>query len=991
MKLRWFTRALFGLVGVLAVVAVSASPAGAQTAPAVEWADGADAYEVAVAAIGGDCASVAASDGSVELALATGENWPDALAASALDRPLLLSGSATLHPTARRFVQGCPGSIDIVILGGTAAISQQVQDQLVALGAKAQRIAGTDRYETARKVAEFAAPSQVSVVYLATGANFADAIAAAPRVTATTPLVLTPKAALGADARQFLQARLASNGQVVVLGGTAAVSKAAHDELSALNLNPRRIAGDDRYSTAAMIARESLTDPACGPVDDIAVASGTDPYGGLAAASVRGPCQPLLLAPPAGTSVPKAVTDFAKTWADVLTSQTALTGTITAVGPRSAVSSEALQELAGTTPQGGGSSSGDDPQVADDEQFANDAVRVSPSDGTRAARAWWQRPRGELSVNVHVCAEQGYEHHFAQSDLEDYAAHYNRVIAPFYAWQSSGLLNVSFQPGQIIVSEVLARPEGFSDDWGPGGLAPRDCFDSLPPMTPHVGHAMLVYIANPKATPNAAGRGQLGGPVGTTFLKHDPDDGLAPALRPLQQYWPYVVEHELDHNVGAPHLYGRATGAIRLRAKIGEFRRPSNTRDTPGVWSQPAKHIFAADDDAVLGSLDGYPASVRSSGLGDPTVVSVYPCYELVAQGWPTGDGHPACVRMAPTRPEVSLRVEPDGSARLTWQPPQTAFDIEPVTGYTIELRRRQSIRTGLAYEFSTVSAETVSANTTSYDFPAGTIDMTDYAREYGFVVRPESAVGAGQSGSEGFQVLPPVTEVTATQRPAYVGTDTSIVFDLSWTPAPRASYYRICGFKTCRSLNNAVRVDGTTHVLSEVDEGNSYDFTVLACDDAYETYFLRRLGLPPGCFIYATVTITAERQDTAPPALQIEQTPLGTCSWLHEDTGAVHPCYRMRWDPDAKAQSYFVQWLWGACAEGNTRPTNTKCERVNFLDSFPGGNWYDLQLEPGRRYLVRLYACPGPISAGTCHPWGGGDGWLIGETSITVPDPGGT
>ena len=1014
--LHWFRRVVLGLIAVLGVVAVSADPAGAQTSPTVEWADGTNAYEVAVAAIGGDCTSVAASDGSVELALATGENWPDALAASALDRPLLLSGSATLHPATRQFVQGCPGSIDIVILGGTQAISRQVRDQLVALGAKAQRIAGADRYETARKIAEFAAPSQVSLVYLATGANFADAIAAAPRVTATTPLVLTPNAGLGADARQFLQARLASSGQVVVLGGTAAVSKATHDELSALKLNPRRIAGDDRYSTAAMIARESLTDPACGPVDDVAVASGTDPYGGLAAASVRGPCQPLLLAPPSGSSVPKAVTDFAKTWADVLTSQTALTGTITAVGPRSAVSSAALQELAGTAPQGGGTSTGDDPQVADDEQFANDAVPVSPSDGTRASRAWWQQPRGELNVNVHLCVERGLEHHFAQSDLEDYAAHYNRVIAPFYAWQSSGLLNVSFQPGRFVVSEDLARTESYRrSEWGFSAFAPSDCEESLPRGEPHIGHAFLVYFANPKIEPRAAGRGTLGGPHSAAFIRHDPNDDLAPALSPLQD-WPYVVEHELDHNIGMPHLYGRPSGRTRLLIVDADIQRPVTTRDEWGNvdnWAavlRPRGYIFANNDDAVSGSLDGYPTDSLTWGThADPPVVTVFPCYLVLSRGWPTGDGHPACVRLAPTGPEVSLEVASDGSARITWQPPQNAFDIEPVTGYTVELRREWPFGLGPdpTVEYKTLAAEAVSANTTSYVVPAGTIDMTEYGAEYRAIVRPTSAVGVGGIGSDGFQLLPPVTEVTATQRPAYSGVDSPIIFDLSWTPAPGASYYRICGFKTCviqpdairvegttyASLLDAIRVDGTTYVLSElnnqVEEGKSYDLTVLACGDAYKTNYLQRWGLPPGCLIYATATITAERQETAPPALRIEQTPIGTCSWKHEDTGAVHPCHRVRWDADAKAESYFVHW--GRCDVGDTQCPDPESDRVSYLTSHPGGNWSDLFLEPGRRYLVRVYACPGPVTSGTCHPWGGGDGWLIGETSITVPNPGGT
>ena len=69
------------------------------------------------AAAGGEGdAVVVGGESDLSDAVEFSENWPDALAASALDRPSLLSGSAALHPATRRFVQRCPGSIDIVIL-----------------------------------------------------------------------------------------------------------------------------------------------------------------------------------------------------------------------------------------------------------------------------------------------------------------------------------------------------------------------------------------------------------------------------------------------------------------------------------------------------------------------------------------------------------------------------------------------------------------------------------------------------------------------------------------------------------------------------------------------------------------------------------------------------------------------------------------------------------------------------------------------------------
>ena len=855
---------LVQLVVLLGLVALWAKPAGAQSTSEVNWVDGADQYNVAAAAVGGDCDDLRASNGSVKLALATGENWPDALAASALDRPLLLTGGASLHPATRRFVDGCSGSVHVIIIGGTAAVSQQVQTELAALGATVQRIAGKNRYETARKIAEFAVGSKVDLVYLATGANFADAIAAAPRVTVSSPIVLTPKTALGADAKQFLEAQLTSGGRVIVLGGTAAVSKAAQDAVEALGLHTRRIAGNDRYATSALTAQESLNDPNCAAIENIAVASGQDPYGGLAAASVRGPCQPLLLAPPSGTSVPSSLSDFLQTWsANLGTSASASCG-VSMVGSKSTLGADILTQnaraltTAGCTPPTSTPTGDDAEQTNDDaEQFRNDYITLDLTTVSNPDRAltrgyeWWQRPRGELTVNVHICVGKGLEHLFTPRDLAAIANSYDRNIAPFYSWQSSGLLRVTFEPGDIIVSKGLTPGTKV----GAGGIfAPADCLapygfpsDAFQGRT---GHAFVVYGEG--LILGCAGQGYLGGPFSTTYVLHDPTksepwrDLIADS--DFHHGYPHTAQHEVDHMIGAPHHNDLRSGRIR-------------------VWTHPSAR-------GHVGSLQGYPEIGRlrdDNGTGQ-TNYSVFPCYVLSQQGWPMGEDHPACSRIPPPHPQdIRLGKNADGNVELTWTKPSTYVNPEPVTGYKITLGK-WSNEGGRVFSSSIVDAYRVGADSTSFILPKQDPDWTVYFA----TVEADSALGTkaeffGIGSPSYFEPYSPEAfdfvffgDGSVTVR--HLQTSNGSVFiELAWPAVAGATGYGMTGIENCKDQEED---DGATYtclrgfaeprtVLSEslgaLVVGKSYDIKILACNDSAEVAPSRYGG---GCFVYAVVTV---------------------------------------------------------------------------------------------------------------------------------------
>ena len=107
---------------------------------------------VTAGAVAGSALAAAAGGGTVYIA--TGENFPDAVTAGAAGGPvagpvLLVRQNSIPSPTLDELNRLQPDTI--VIVGGTAVISQSVEDQLKALsfGPLVVRKGGADRYETA--------------------------------------------------------------------------------------------------------------------------------------------------------------------------------------------------------------------------------------------------------------------------------------------------------------------------------------------------------------------------------------------------------------------------------------------------------------------------------------------------------------------------------------------------------------------------------------------------------------------------------------------------------------------------------------------------------------------------------------------------------------------------------------------------------------------------------------------------------------------------
>ncbi len=146
----------------------------------------------------------------------------EAAVAGARGVPVLLSGRDEL-PDATASALGSVESATVV--GGTAALSDDVLAEVAARTSSARRVAGATRYATsAAVVAQLASAEQDrGVAWLATGRNWPDALAAGPAAAAAGGVLVLVDGAEAADAPPALDLLAESELREVVLAGDTGV------------------------------------------------------------------------------------------------------------------------------------------------------------------------------------------------------------------------------------------------------------------------------------------------------------------------------------------------------------------------------------------------------------------------------------------------------------------------------------------------------------------------------------------------------------------------------------------------------------------------------------------------------------------------------------------------------------------------------------------------------------------------------------------------
>jgi len=174
--------------------------------------------------------------------LVSKEKFADGISAGApattFSSPILLSDAQHLSAPIASYLSNHPQIKNIIIAGGPAALSKQIEDDLTNINAQLhlERIGGPNRYYTSRFMAErfFAAPKLIAAV---TGENYPDSLAGASlAASAGGSLVLARHNKISAYIPDYLRAVANSVNVGLVLGGPAALTNQVDIDLgSALN------------------------------------------------------------------------------------------------------------------------------------------------------------------------------------------------------------------------------------------------------------------------------------------------------------------------------------------------------------------------------------------------------------------------------------------------------------------------------------------------------------------------------------------------------------------------------------------------------------------------------------------------------------------------------------------------------------------------------------------------------------------------------------
>jgi putative cell wall-binding protein len=173
--------------------------------------------------------------------VATGLNYPDALAASPLAAsqgwPLYLAGPSGLSADTLSAMQG-DGITDALILGGAGAVPAAVEGQLSGASIQSQRLKGGNRYATAVAIASYGVDNTSlhwDGLAIATGQNYPDALAGGVlQGRVGSVMLLTGSDSLPKETEAVLSAQRDSIANVTFLGGDKAVSQAVRDAVAAL-------------------------------------------------------------------------------------------------------------------------------------------------------------------------------------------------------------------------------------------------------------------------------------------------------------------------------------------------------------------------------------------------------------------------------------------------------------------------------------------------------------------------------------------------------------------------------------------------------------------------------------------------------------------------------------------------------------------------------------------------------------------------------------
>ena len=255
--------------------------------------------------------------------IASGTGYSDSLSATslagALNCPILLTAKDMLTSITKDTLVKLKAK-NIIIVGSSDVISQKVENDLKAFG-PVKRLAGPTRFETQMEIFKYGADKGYwtsDLAIIATGMNFADALAASPIafalkapvffVDGSGALPASQRAELAAD--KSVKRVIITGSEVVVSANTQSIVQGIMAEHGSSASKVVRLGGPNRFATSAKIAEYAVKNLGF-KWDSVAFATGQAPYDALGGGVVQGKQKSvLLLADAVSASAAEAISGY---------------------------------------------------------------------------------------------------------------------------------------------------------------------------------------------------------------------------------------------------------------------------------------------------------------------------------------------------------------------------------------------------------------------------------------------------------------------------------------------------------------------------------------------------------------------------------------------------------------------------------------------------------------------------------------------------------
>lgn len=240
--------------------------------------------------------------GANAVVLTRADIFPDALSGTPLatqeDAPILFSNTDQLTPASQAELQRVlPAGNTVYLLGQTAALSTQVENQVAALGYNTVRIGGANRFGTAAEIADRGL-NDPDTLLIADGANFPDAISGASGEAVGGAVLLTAGQTMPSETQAYLNGRT-DDPDLFAIGGPASQA-----EPSATS-----VVGATRFHTSVEVAEQFFSSPSA-----VGIATGGEFADALAGGALMGRLGgPMLLT--TRDDLPQVVEDYLETHA----------------------------------------------------------------------------------------------------------------------------------------------------------------------------------------------------------------------------------------------------------------------------------------------------------------------------------------------------------------------------------------------------------------------------------------------------------------------------------------------------------------------------------------------------------------------------------------------------------------------------------------------------------------------------------------------------